>query len=245
MPNKKTVSRDTEQVGFGRRREGVTVNGLMDEMVGTPSPPPAEKEIVYVPMLAVTEQGIIPARNFQLTPTGLLMEESATENDWETVGAAIFRIEGASQWLIGDWLNYGEVRFKHPLEQIASLLNRDPKTLQNYSWVASSLPHSLRREMLSFGHHMLVAGDRLPEVEKDRWLGEAERYGWTVNQMRQAMKKKRSKGRRAASPMMIFQKRVLRLFEKSADLFTAADTSEKREMAEALQAIVDRLKQGL
>src|SRR5687767_11538908 len=45
---------------------------------------------------------------FTLTSTGLQIQAGATQDEWSKVGELLFRLEGSIQWLIGDWLAYGE-----------------------------------------------------------------------------------------------------------------------------------------
>jgi hypothetical protein len=70
-----------------------------DKLFGSRGAPPrhaVQREIA----LAVNEQGVIPARGFLLTRTGLIVQPDATEDDWWNVGSAILQIESASQWLM-------------------------------------------------------------------------------------------------------------------------------------------------
>jgi hypothetical protein len=52
--------------------------------------------------------------------------------------------------------------------------------------VARKFVVSRRREKLSFQHHVEVA--RLPENEQDAWLDQAERGGWSRNQLRRQLR---------------------------------------------------------
>lgn len=47
---------------------------------------------------------------FTLTATGMVSKGKPTFKKWEEVGRFFERAEGAVQWWIGDWLNYGEGR---------------------------------------------------------------------------------------------------------------------------------------
>ena len=47
---------------------------------------------------------------FDMTPTGIVAKKGATIDEWKAVGEFLKRAEGAVQWWIGDWLNFGEGR---------------------------------------------------------------------------------------------------------------------------------------
>jgi hypothetical protein len=65
-------------------------------------------------------------------------------------------------------------------------------TLQNYRWVAHSIPPSRRRAGLGFGVHEAVAS--LPPEDRDHWLDVAEREGWKREEMRGAIRSARERG---------------------------------------------------
>lgn len=164
----------------------LSLGELDSEIFGESEPrqpePQVVTEIVEVPTLAVDQQGRIPAGKFTLTRCGLIGEEEATQDEWEYLGVILRQLNVSIQWLIGDWLVYGQSRFPNDREEIARLLDLDLHTLDNYAWVARSVPYSLRKESLSFGHHALIAA--LPENEQSGWLEEAETHQWSVAALR-------------------------------------------------------------
>ena len=46
--------------------------------------------------------------HFALDGTGLVVTGSPPYEEWERCGAVLHQIDGAVQWWLGDWLNYGE-----------------------------------------------------------------------------------------------------------------------------------------
>ena len=46
--------------------------------------------------------------HFGLDRTGLVVMGSPPYAEWEQCGAVLRQIDGAVQWWLGDWLNYGE-----------------------------------------------------------------------------------------------------------------------------------------
>lgn len=132
------------------------------------------------------QTSVLPAGDrVTYTPTGLIFAEGTTFEDWIAVGRALRAITAAIQWLVGDWLHYGEARFGEQFAQYADLIGVRKKTLQNWAWVSGRVPLSRRRENLSWAHHAEVAA--LPPDEQERWLAAAEMHGWTRRQLRAAI----------------------------------------------------------
>jgi hypothetical protein len=102
---------------------------------------------------------------FKITPKGLEISEGAQEKDWREAGEFIFQVESGIQWLIGDWLAYGdEVKWGNT-DEIAANLGKEPQTLYNYTTVAKAIEFSRRRENVSFSHHGEVMGLTSEEQE--------------------------------------------------------------------------------
>jgi hypothetical protein len=110
-------------------------------------------------------------RAFTMTPTGLIADEGATFEQWQKVGEVLQKLDASIQWLLGDWLVYGERVWGQTYEQIAEATGYEVTSLRQYAWVARGVDLSIRIDKLSFGHHMLVAGLE-PESQRN-WLGRA------------------------------------------------------------------------
>lgn len=102
---------------------------------------------------------------FKITPTGLEIGEGAQEKDWREAGEFIFQVESGLQWLIGDWLAYGDAVEWGNTDEIATNLGKEPQTLYNYTTVAKAIEFSRRRENVSFSHHGEVMGLTLEAQE--------------------------------------------------------------------------------
>ena len=72
---------------------------------------------------------------------------------WERCGAFLRHVEGAVQWWIGDWLNYGEQAYGEKYSQAMDALGTPLPTLENYAYVAGNIQTSRRHENLSFSVH--------------------------------------------------------------------------------------------
>lgn len=155
-----------------------------------PPLPPREPEIKEV----IPDGALVPAergwlyRQFELTSVGVQIDENTREEDWVDLGNALFKLESASQWLIGDWLNFGERKYKKTYKEIAKKTGYDENSLYQFVWVCRKFDFSIRIENLFFGHHQLVAGK--PREEALYWLERAAVGKWTISQMRKEMKPK-------------------------------------------------------
>ena len=121
-----------------------------------------------------------------LTPTGLHVPEDFNYEDWEQLGHLIFRLEGAIQWLIGDWLVYGADLQYGDVKQIADVMGRDVNTFYNLMTTCRGVESSRRREVLSFAHHYEVRG--LTPDNQVKALGFAEQARFNVKQFRRWIK---------------------------------------------------------
>jgi len=127
---------------------------------------------------------IIPAIShgaFTATPTGLLIDDKQEipYELWEAYGKALRRVEGAIQWVIGDWLNYGERRYGETYAQAVDQQQVD--SWKNYKWVAAKVKPSTRVESLSWSHHREIA--HLPDDEQAAMLYLARERELSVRQL--------------------------------------------------------------
>lgn len=99
------------------------------------------------------QDGTISIHGFSLSPVGLLAPESFDRDQWQQIGDLLWRLEGSIQWLLGDWLVYGEDLQYGDVKKIADTLEKDYKTLRNYMTVSRRVELSRRRDNLSWGHH--------------------------------------------------------------------------------------------
>lgn len=132
------------------------------------------------------EDGSIQQGKFILTRIGLMLTDELTKPEWEHVGSLLQQLDGAIQWLLGDYLAYSERVWKKTYDQFAAEWGRAPKTLRNYVWVASSVDMSLRKDTLDFSHHNLVAG--MQPAEQDFYLTWAVENNASVFKLDQKIK---------------------------------------------------------
>ncbi|MBV6448551.1 hypothetical protein [Nitrosomonas sp.] len=131
---------------------------------------------------------LVPAAEQVLTPVGL--DLGGRDLDWDTfvaLGEPLCRAAKGANWWLGDWLGYALTRWPDRYEQAEAMTGLARQTLYDVKWVAESVGVSRRRETLEWSHHKEVAG--LPDELADRWLDQAERSGWSVAELRAAVKR--------------------------------------------------------
>src|SRR5689334_8793517 len=70
------------------------------------------------------------------TRVGLHCPELLPYKDWESAGQQIARIVASSAWCLGDWVVYGQSRYKDRYQRAIEAANLDYQTIRNYAWVA-------------------------------------------------------------------------------------------------------------
>lgn len=113
-------------------------------------------------------------------PDGLPFDE------WMQRGESLALRQKAAQWHIGDFLCYGHTRYGEQYAQAEAVLNLRPSTLGGYEWVASRIEPTRRREDVDWTLHRMVA--KYEPAVQDELLAQAAEAGWTVGQMREALR---------------------------------------------------------
>ena len=152
-----------------------TISGLTDSLI----------DVEPGSALVVAEDGSIQVGQFTLTARGLVAGTDVSFDEWQQLGKVLQRFEASIQWLIGDWMAYGERIWGQTYEAVAAATGYSYQTLQDYAWVVRHVDFSIRIEKLSFSHHRLVAA--LPLEEQRRWLEYAAENNLSLSQMRTAM----------------------------------------------------------
>ncbi|HVT27895.1 MAG TPA: hypothetical protein VHE81_07755 [Lacipirellulaceae bacterium] len=118
---------------------------------------------------------------FHFTSVGVRFSGKADLSEWKGPLQFALWCQRAGPWWIGDLLNAGEDRFGESFSQMcegavsAEMLNR-------YASVARRVPIENRVPGLSWSAHAAVA--RLPVDTQKRLLQEADREGWTSDELR-------------------------------------------------------------
>jgi hypothetical protein len=197
----------------------------------------------------VASDGTIQLGNFTLMPTGLHVQGNATIDEWRELGGILQRLDASIQWLIGDWMAYGERVWGQTYEQVAAETGYSYQTLRDYAWVARHVDLSTRIDKLSFSHHRLVAAQ--PPDEQRQWLEYAVENNLSLSQLRQAIEGK--------PPTLSTRQAYDRLFSSENKpkiarierLFIRAGQGDRRAREKALSQIaevrrwLDEVERGL
>jgi hypothetical protein len=125
-----------------------------------------------------------------LKPNGIIIERDLTFNEYQDMAQKLEWMESGVQWWLGDCANYGEDHYHEDYVQ-AFQETRAIQTVYNYAYVARKFDISRRREALTFSHHAECAGLE-PEIA-DEFLYQAEFHGWSIRELRDAIKKREGK----------------------------------------------------
>jgi hypothetical protein len=128
----------------------------------------------------------VPSRTQAASPISWMPNHELDAHEWAATGRRIGAVGRCIQWLLGDWIAYGNAKFGERYARASKITGYDPQTLMNMVYVASRFPISRRRENLSWSHHETLAS--LDSEEQDRWLDEASKHRWSVLDLRMMLR---------------------------------------------------------
>lgn len=118
------------------------------------------------------------------SPNQLVIRGNVTIDELEGVGASLALMDNCSAWWRGDALLFAERLYHEDAYQIVP--EGAEKSWQKSRWVCERFEPSRRRISLSFGHHEVLT--RLEDDEQEDWMNRAEDNGWSVADLRRAIK---------------------------------------------------------
>jgi hypothetical protein len=123
-----------------------------------------------------------PRRSAELTKVAWRPLAEMELSEWSAVGRRFGEIGRCSQWWVGDWIHYGNLKFGERYARAVKLTGYDVQSLMNMVYVASRFEVSRRRESLSWSHHAALAA--LDLASQERWLERAVREKLSVADLR-------------------------------------------------------------
>lgn len=119
---------------------------------------------------------IEPEANVKITSLGIEFDQKTTFEEWKAVGPQIGRALRSMEFVIGDWLVFGERKFSAckqvPIEKYRLAIKEtglDMAVLRDYAYVSRHVRMQVRTDRLSWHHHRMVA--RLTDdSQKKHWL---------------------------------------------------------------------------
>ncbi len=118
--------------------------------------------------------------------SGLVFQSEWSRIDWRLLLRALLADQRRKSFDLGDALNYGESMWGDKYAWALEETSLQESTLRDYAWVCRSVDLSIRIDKLSFAHHQLVAP--LNADEQTIWLGKALTNGWSVADLRGAIR---------------------------------------------------------
>lgn len=130
--------------------------------------------------------------HFKLGATGLHVKGRPNFDEWANIGGMLRLFEQGVQWLIGDWVCFGEGEWGDKTAQVIDHERWSAETVRAYRWVASKVPMRNRQPGLSFSHHMAVA--EMQPSQQAVWLARAlkgtDGVAWSVAILKKQIKLK-------------------------------------------------------
>ena len=228
----------------------------LEKLAAEDPKPPLTPEIVEPSdetSLIVAEFGRaeIALGNF-VSKIGLELPDNLTFKDWQLLADGINTFSGASMWILGDWLNYGEDRYGQEFSQFVDKLEYAQITQQEALRIARRFPKETRHGGLPWSYHQTVAG--LATAEREVLLKESEINQWTREQLRDEMKAREGKEKsapreRKAKPKRAVKKgmtvvQVMAFIEQEFEPELKEGVKAASAFFKAVDAIKDKIQEG-
>jgi hypothetical protein len=122
-------------------------------------------------------------RDISVTALGLHFQRHPDFEDWSALGIQMARALRCMEFVIGDWLVYGDENFRRKgpgrptncnYEEAIRTTGLDVAILRDYAYVSRHVHMSRRTDKLSWTHHRLVA--KLPPEKQRHWLELAAKH---------------------------------------------------------------------
>src|SRR3990167_5590641 len=123
------------------------------------------------------------------TPVSLRFDTDLEYDEWAPVGIGLRKVKEWLQFAIGAWLNHGEQHWGEMYTQAAAETGLPEETLMIFKYVDSRVPEEVRilEDHMNWSHHRMVA--KFPPEEQSKWLKMAHQKGWSIRDLKDALKK--------------------------------------------------------
>lgn len=186
-------------------------------------------------IVTVDENRNIHYGRFTLSPVGVELPENTTQEEYAALGHVLLQLQSSTQWLIGDWLAFGEDReWGKTYADVAQHFGYEIETLYTYASVCRAVQTSMRVEVLSFAHHRAVVS--LPLEQQREWLQKAIDHKWSSKQLRAEMRAALSAPQEQPSRIEMWHSTLDKLTRK------AKTADERRALAEMLRRKADEIE---
>lgn len=117
---------------------------------------------------------------------GLHLPPDLPWDRYVAIGGWLRHLDDMRNWLIGDWLIYGEHTYGDKYVQAAEILDLAPQTCMNLRSVAARVPPQRRRLTVKHSHHAEVAA--LPPNDQRHLLKRAETESLSKMELRKIVR---------------------------------------------------------
>jgi hypothetical protein len=95
---------------------------------------------------------------FRVHRVGVEIDAGVDQRTWFEFGKLLRQVDYAREWVIADWLAYGEHAYGDKIYELAArLLGKSPRTWEDYAYIARNVRISERSELLPTLVHKPVA----------------------------------------------------------------------------------------
>lgn len=112
---------------------------------------------------------------YSIELTGIQFNEELSFDEWDDLGQKLAPIGKSIGFIIGDWINYGEIRWGNKYEEALGRTGLAYTTLAHYAYVARRVQFCFRKQNLDYTIHATVAKIKDP-TEQQHWLDMAEKH---------------------------------------------------------------------
>ena len=172
----------------------------MSSQTRTPSPNSKvhSGNVESLPQAASSGSPVAPSRPACRSAVAWTPNGNMEYRTWILEGRFIGTLGRGSPWWIGDWLLYGMARgWGERYSEAAKITGYDPKSLRNMRYVSSRFELSLRRDNLTWSHHVLVAA--FESDEQKYWFDRAVADKLSVDDLRVELRSSRRDSKSAPS----------------------------------------------
>jgi hypothetical protein len=114
---------------------------------------------------------------FRVHRVGVEISGSVDQRTWYEFGKLLRQVEYARDWVIADWLAFGEHKYGDKIYQLAArLLGKSARTWEDYAYIARNVRLSERSEILPALVHRPVARFRDDASLQHKLLAIAEQH---------------------------------------------------------------------
>ena len=115
---------------------------------------------------------------FRVHAVGVEIDAGVDQRTWYEFGKLLQQADYAREWIMADWLAFGEHQYGDKIyQQAARLFGKSPRTWEDYAYIARTVKTSERSEILSLLVHKPVARfSAEPDVQR-KLIAIAENYG--------------------------------------------------------------------